>query len=140
LTSSPLRLAARALTPLLLLASVAILARGHHEPGGGFAGGLVAAAALAFSALARGTASVRAWLRVEPERLLVLGLALALSAALLPLLLGRPFFTALWSPHRLPGIGKLGTPLLFDLGVYLVVLGMAGSFLIALVAGEEEQA
>ncbi|HMN02746.1 MAG TPA: MnhB domain-containing protein, partial [Geobacter anodireducens] len=60
--------AVRLLLPLLLLFSLFLLLRGHNEPGGGFVGGLVAAAAFALHALAHGVAAARRVLRVEPDR------------------------------------------------------------------------
>ncbi len=118
--------AIRYLLPLLLLFSVFILLRGHNEPGGGFAGGLVAAAAFALYAIAEGVAAARRLLRVSPRLLIATGLLTTLLSALFaPLLQGLPFMTGLWSTIELPAIGKLGTPLFFDLGVYQVVIGVA---------------
>ncbi len=64
-------------------------------------------------------------LRVEPLRLVATGLLIALVSGLLPLLAGQPFLSALWSSLPAPVIGHAGTPLLFDLGVYLLVAGIA---------------
>ncbi|MBN1666555.1 MAG: Na+/H+ antiporter subunit B [Anaerolineales bacterium] len=116
--------ASRYLLPLLLLFSIFLLLRGHNEPGGGFVGGLVAAAAFALHAIAFDVPSTRYLLRVEPLVLIGTGLLMAAASGLFGLLVGEPFMTALWSTRELPVLGKLGTPLLFDLGVYLVVLGI----------------
>lgn len=115
----------RLLLPLLLLFSVFLLLRGHDEPGGGFVGGLVAAAAFALHTLAHGAAAGRRMLRVEPRLLIAIGLSTALGSGMVPLLLGQPFLTAFWSDLPAPVIGHAGSPLLFDTGVYLVVAGMA---------------
>lgn len=117
--------AIRLLLPLMLLFSLFLLLRGHNEPGGGFVGGLVVAAAFALYTLAHGAKEGRRMLRLDPLRLVALGLLSALSSGLLPLLAGRPFLTALWSTAPAPVIGHAGTPLLFDFGVYLLVAGMA---------------
>jgi multicomponent Na+:H+ antiporter subunit B len=121
-----LRTAAAYLTPLLLLFSVFLLVRGHNEPGGGFAGGLVAAAAFVLLSIASGVALARRILRVDPRSLVGAGLLIMLIAGVMvPLLDGRPYLTAAWWQLPLPGgtsIG-IGTPLLFDVGVYLAVLG-----------------
>lgn len=117
--------AIRLLLPLLLLFSVFLLLRGHNEPGGGFVGGLVAAAAFALYTLAHGSAAGRKMLRVDPRLLIASGLLTALVSGLLPLLGGLPFLTAFWSMLPAPVIGHAGSPLVFDLGVYLVVTGMA---------------
>jgi len=120
-----LRVAARLLVPLLLLFSVFMMLRGHNLPGGGFVGGLVAASAFVLYALAAGVQQAREVLRVEPHTLLGVGLALAYGAGVLALVLGKPFLTGLWLHPHLPLIGdfRLGSALLFDLGVMLVVVG-----------------
>jgi multicomponent Na+:H+ antiporter subunit B len=115
----------RLLLPLMLLFSLFLLLRGHNEPGGGFVGGLVVAAAFALYTLAHGEKEGRRMLRVAPLQLVATGLLIALTSGLLPLLAGLPFLTALWSSVPAPVIGHAGTPLLFDLGVYLLVAGMS---------------
>jgi multicomponent Na+:H+ antiporter subunit B len=117
--------AIRLLLPLMLLFSLFLLLRGHNEPGGGFVGGLVVAAAFALYTLAHGEKEGRRMLRVAPLQLVATGLLIALTSGLLPLLAGQPFLTALWSSFPAPVIGHAGTPLLFDLGVYLLVAGMS---------------
>ncbi|MEF8795953.1 MAG: Na+/H+ antiporter subunit B [Salinivenus sp.] len=119
------RVAVRFLVPLLLLFSVFMMLRGHNLPGGGFVGGLVAASAFVLYALAAGVERAREVLRVEPQTLLGSGLALAYGAGLLALALGRPFLTGLWLDLHIPLLGDLhlGSSLLFDLGVMLVVVG-----------------
>jgi multisubunit Na+/H+ antiporter MnhB subunit len=127
-----LRTATRYLVPLLLLFSLFLLWRGHHEPGGGFVGGLVAATAFVMIALAEGPGAARQVLRTRPILLIPIGLATSASAGLPALLLGQPFLTGLWSKSGGAGALELGTPLLFDLGVYLTVLGVVLSILLAL--------
>ena len=114
------RTASRLLMPLLLLFSVFLLLRGHNEPGGGFVGGLVAAAAFALYAIAFGVKRARQALLVRPLTLLGAGLLIALCSGLPAVLRGQPFLTALWAPGSLP----LGTPAVFDVGVFLVVAGV----------------
>jgi multicomponent Na+:H+ antiporter subunit B len=120
MTSLILCTAARRLMPLLLLFGLFLLLRGHNAPGGGFAGGLVVSAAYALHAFAFGVAAARRALLAAPSRLIGVGLLLALGSGLLPLALDRAFLTALWLD---PGSG-IGTPMLFDLGVFLVVIGV----------------
>lgn len=117
--------AARILLPLLLLFSLFLLLRGHNEPGGGFVGGLVAATGFTLYALAYGVAAARRMLILSPRTLLAAGLLTATAGGAVSLASGLPFLTGLWIGDRLPVIGSLGTPLLFDTGVYLTVAGMA---------------
>ncbi len=128
--------AARYLMPLMLISSVFLLLRGHNEIGGGFVGGLVAASALMLYGIAISPAALRTLLPVEPRLLVGLGLLAALTSGLLPVLTGRPFLTGLWLKTPLPVIGKVGTPLLFDTGVYFVVVGVVMWILLSL--AEEE--
>ena len=130
--------AARILFPLLLLFSVFLLFRGHNEPGGGFVGGLVAATAYSLLALTGGVESARKLLPARPEVLIGIGLLAALASGLLSLAAGRPFMTGLWGETPLPVIGKPGTPVLFDTGVYVTVLGIV--LLILLTLQEEDEA
>ena len=121
--------ATRVLTPLLLAFSVFLLLVGHNEPGGGFAGGLVAASAIALILVARGVPAARQALRVPPMMLLGIGLLVAAGSGLVGVFLGNPYLTGKWL------FSGAGTPLLFDVGVYLVVLGAASMMLFEL--GEE---
>ncbi|NJK81535.1 MAG: Na+/H+ antiporter subunit B [Chloroflexaceae bacterium] len=115
---------ARYSLPLMLLFSFFILLRGHNLPGGGFIGGLVAAAAFALFVIAYDVNAARSVLGIEPIRLIGIGLLVAIGSGLPGLLLGMPFMTGLWLEPEIPALGKLGTPLLFDVGVYLVVIGI----------------
>jgi multicomponent Na+:H+ antiporter subunit B len=124
MTSLILSTAARYLLPLLLLFSVFLMLRGHNEPGGGFVGGLVAAAAFSLYALAYDVTTARRAMLLGPRSLIGLGLLAAVSSGLFALVNGQPFMTGVWSGRELPVLGKAGTPLLFDAGVYMVVLGV----------------
>ena len=135
MTSLILVAASRVLMPLLLLFSLFLLVRGHNAPGGGFVGGLVASCAFALYGVANGAKAARLALRVDPRTLVGVGLALALGSGLAPLFVGAPFLTGLWLAEPLPVIGKAGTPILFDTGVYMVVLGVVLLFVFTL--GEE---
>ncbi len=123
-----LRTAARIIVPLQLLLSLFLLARGHNEPGGGFAGGLLAACAIILHGIAHGIPAARRLLRVAPQLLIGLGLIAAAGSGLVAMFAGQPFLTGLWGgslPTLIAGDLKFGTPLLFDFGVYLVVAGVA---------------
>lgn len=133
-----LRTATRYLLPLLLLFSIFALVRGHNAPGGGFVGGLVAATAFALYAIGYGVPSTRYLLRVSPRRLIGIGLLVAAASGITGVLGGDPFMTARWDSREIPVIGKLGTPLMFDIGVYLVVIGVVLTIIFALIEAEEE--
>jgi multisubunit Na+/H+ antiporter MnhB subunit len=118
----------RTLLPILLVLSVMVLYRGHNLPGGGFVGGLMAAAGFILVALAEGRAVAVRQMRVHPLTFLALGLAMAASSALLAVTQGDGFMTGQWLPaFDLPVLGHvhLGTPVLFDIGVYSVVIGFS---------------
>ncbi|MEW6720914.1 MAG: Na+/H+ antiporter subunit B [Thermodesulfobacteriota bacterium] len=126
MSSLILRTACRFVFPLLVLFSVFLLVRGHNEPGGGFAGGLVASAAFALVVIAYGPAAARKSLRVRPSTLIGTGLLTAAGSGMPALFRGEPFMTGQWRTLELPASGPvaLGSPLLFDVGVYLVVFGV----------------
>ncbi len=136
MNSAILVAAAKFLSPVIFVISLVLLYRGHNLPGGGFIGGLIAATAI----LLRDFAQVRirpydtdtddgaegGSTRTMPVLLMIVGLGIAGGSALLPVLFGDPFFTGYWLPgFSLPLLGKihLGTPLVFDVGVYLTVIG-----------------
>jgi multicomponent Na+:H+ antiporter subunit A len=121
----------RGLSLLLLAASIIILWRGHDQPGGGFVGGLVAALAFAVLSLAYGVTRAQQALRARPLTLVGIGMACALLSGLPAMVTGQPYLTHLWwdGGGILP---KLGTTIIFDLGVYLVVLGAVLAFLFGL--------
>jgi multicomponent Na+:H+ antiporter subunit B len=125
MTSLILRTATRFLMPLLLLFALFLLLRGHNEPGGGFVGGLVVAAAFVLYAIAYGVDASRRALLVDPSTLLGAGLLVALGSGIPAALAGQPFLTAMWTTiGSEPATFDLGTPLVFDVGVFLAVIGV----------------
>ena len=119
-----LKTATRLLVGLILVFSVYLLFRGHNAPGGGFSAALVAGTAFALFAIAAGPGPVRKALRIEPRVLIAWGLLLAVGSGLIAVIAGRPYLTGLWwTPAALDGALAVGTPLFFDIGVFLVVLG-----------------
>jgi multisubunit Na+/H+ antiporter MnhB subunit len=124
-----LQTATRLLGGIVLVFAVYLLWRGHHEPGGGFIAALVAATGFALVALANGPGSVRQGLWIAPQRLIGIGIFVALASGALALLRQQPFLTGIWWP---PQGALAGTPLLFDTGVFLVVLGAILTILLAL--------
>lgn len=124
MTSLILFIAAKIFLPLLLVFSLYLLIRGHNAPGGGFVGGLMASSALAFYVIARGVEAARLLLRTDPRNMIGFGLAIALLSGLISFVAGEPLMTGQWFTAQIPLIGKVGTPLLFDVGVYVVVIGV----------------
>jgi len=121
------------LTALMVLFSIFVLLRGHNEPGGGFIGGLVAAAAFAIYGIGCGVAPVRRALVLHPMAISAIGLLAAAAAGMLSAFAGVPFLTALWAYPKILGSEiAVSTPLLFDIGVYLVVLGAFTSIMLGL--------
>jgi multicomponent Na+:H+ antiporter subunit B len=128
-----LRTVSRLLVGLLLMFSIFLLLRGHNEPGGGFIGGLVAAAAFVLFGLADNETSARQALNFDTRTIIAAGLLLAGASALFPLLFGRPFLTGMWGELQLFGAAvELGTPIFFDLGVYFAVIGVALTIILAM--------
>lgn len=119
-----LRTASNYLLPLLLLFSVFVLLRGHYLPGGGFVGGLIASIAFVLHSFAYNTRRTKLLFRRDPFFLIPLGLILSFISAILPVLIGENFLSALWFAESLEVIGSVGSALFFDLGVYLVVIGV----------------
>jgi multicomponent Na+:H+ antiporter subunit B len=129
-----LRTATRFLMVLMLLFSLFLLLRGHNAPGGGFIGGLVSAAAFVLYAIAHDVAAARRLLRLEPRNFIGAGLFIAAVSGIPALFAGQPFLTGLWGALRPAGAApvQVGTPLFFDLGVYLTVLGVTLTIVYAL--------
>jgi multisubunit Na+/H+ antiporter MnhB subunit len=128
-----LQVANRILVGLILVFAVYLLFRGHNAPGGGFSAALVAATGFSLFAIAEGAQPVRRALRIDPLLLVALGLGLAIGAGFWAAVAGLPFLTGLWWPSG-SAAPTVGTPLIFDLGVFLVVLGS----ILTLVLGLEE--
>lgn len=122
------------LTPALNILSVYILWRGHNHPGGGFIGGLILAASIGLYLMTFGEQATRRFLLMSPRAWIVTGLGTSLVSGILGFVIfGEAPFTAQWMQV---GSLWLGTPLLFDLGVYWLVFGMSLSLLLGLRAKE----
>lgn len=109
-----------------LVLSLYLLFAGHNQPGGGFVGGLVAAAAVAVHYVAGGIDEVRSLSRLRPWTILGGGLVLASLAAITPLVGGGSVMESGVLEAELPVLGhvKVTSTLLFDTGVYAVVVGL----------------
>jgi multicomponent Na+:H+ antiporter subunit B len=120
-----LRAGTRLLVSLILMFSIYILFRGHNQPGGGFIGGLIAASGIILYSVAFGHQMASGALRLPGIAIAGLGMVFAVVSGMLAVFSGDPFLTGLWYiPHLdLDFKLALSTPLLFDIGVYLVVVG-----------------
>lgn len=133
------RTIAPGLSALMIVFSVFVLLRGHNEPGGGFIGGLIAASAIAIYGIAAGVKEVRRAMVVHPVTLAGFGVVLAGCSGLLSLGYGVPFLRALWSYVPIGDtVVALSTPMMFDTGVYFVVLGAISAVALALEDEEDD--
>ena len=132
-----LKTATRLLVGLILVFSIYLLFRGHHSPGGGFIGALVAGTAFALFAISETPQAVRQALRIDPRLLTAAGLLVALVSGATAAVRNASFLTGLWWAWESNGHlhTLIGTPVIFDIGVYLTVLG---SILTLVLALEEE--
>ena len=104
---------------LMLVFSLYLLLRGHNEPGGGFIGALIAVIGFALLMFAESPQYVRQRLHYSPFKIALIGVLLSLGAGVVSFLFNLPFLTGLWWKEIVP----LGTPLLFDFGIYLAIIG-----------------
>jgi multisubunit Na+/H+ antiporter MnhB subunit len=134
MTSLILKVATRLLAGLILVFAMYLLFRGHNSPGGGFAAALVAGTGFALIAISDGADSVRSAIRLDPRRIAMIGLGTAIASGLIGVLAGEPFLTGLWWSPSSGGSSAvaIGTPLFFDIGVFLAVFGTILTLVLAL--------
>jgi multicomponent K+:H+ antiporter subunit A len=115
----------RVLMPIALVVGLYIFLRGHNQPGGGFVAGLVVAIALLMQYMASGFAWTQERKRIEYHTMIGLGVIIAGLTGAGAWLAGQPFLTSAFTYVHLPPIEEfeLATAMLFDLGVFLTVLG-----------------
>jgi multicomponent K+:H+ antiporter subunit A len=124
----------RFLLPFMGIIAVYFFMRGHNLPGGGFVAGLIFATAIIVQYMVAGTDWVESHLRLRPHRWIAWGLATACGTGLGAWLFGYPFLTSHTAHLDLPLLGKIHVPsaFVFDLGVFLVVVGTTMLILVAL--------
>lgn len=132
LNSTILRTATNYLLPLLLLFSLFVLLRGHYLSGGGFVGGLIASIAFVLHSFAYSTRLTLRLFQVPPRTLIPIGLTISFISGFLPVVLGKSFMTGVWFADKVAVIGSVGTALFFDIGVYLVVIGVVLTILLTI--------
>ncbi|MGY2083102.1 Na+/H+ antiporter subunit A [Blastococcus sp. SYSU DS0539] len=137
-----LEVVTRILFHSIVVFSVFLLFSGHNQPGGGFAGGLVAGLALVLRYLAGGRYELGEAAPVDPGLLLGVGLLIAGGTGVAGLLLGAEVLETAILETALPVLGdvKLVTSLFFDVGVYLIVVGLVLDILRSLGAELDRQA
>ena len=131
----------RVLFPSMVALSFYFFFAGHNAPGGGFAGGLVAALALILRYLAGGRAELEETLPIDAGRTMGTGLLLSALATVTPMFFGHPPLTSGYTSPEIPLIGKVSLPsaLVFDAGVYLIVVGLTLYILNSLGAKLDEE-
>lgn len=120
-----LAMISQSLLPLALLVSFYIFLRGHNMPGGGFIAGLITSVAIIQQYIAHGVDWVKPRIKVDYQTLIALGVLIAAMTGIGSWFFGRPFMTTWFEYFDIPLIGKieLASALVFDLGVYLTVVG-----------------
>lgn len=131
----------RVLFHTIIVVSIYLLFAGHNLPGGGFAGGLVAGMALVMRYVAGGRYELGAAAPTDAGRLLGAGMLIAVGTAVVPLLFGLPPLQSTYWTWDLPiiGEGEFVTSTIFDIGVYLVVIGLVLDVLRSLGAEVDRQ-
>lgn len=116
----------RLIFPTMVVLSIYFFFAGHNAPGGGFAGGLTMGLALVLRYLAGGRYELGEALPIEPGRILGAGLAISTLTAVTSMVLGAPALSSAVFRLTLPVLGdvKVVTALFFDLGIYLIVVGL----------------
>ncbi|HVM19150.1 MAG TPA: MnhB domain-containing protein [Egibacteraceae bacterium] len=134
MTSLILHTGTRAVFHTIMLLSVYLLFAGHNAPGGGFIGGLIGGAAMVLLYLAAGADGLRRVVRVEPVRILGAGVLFAVLTGVVAVLFGEAFLSSGLLELSVPLIGEvyISSVLAFDVGVYLVVVGLVLQVLSAL--------
>ncbi|MFD2925662.1 Na(+)/H(+) antiporter subunit B [Halobacillus naozhouensis] len=112
---------------------------GHNAPGGGFIGGLMAAAALVLMYMAYGLNAMEKVIRVNFRYMIFTGLLIAVATGIGSFIFGEPFLSHTFAYFQLPVLGRteLATALLFDLGVYLTVIGVSMTIILAVAEDQE---
>jgi multicomponent K+:H+ antiporter subunit A len=120
-----LAMISQSLLPLALLVSFYIFLRGHNMPGGGFIAGLITSVALIQQYVAHGVNWVKPRIKVNYQILIALGVLIATLTGIGSWFFDRPFMTTWFDYFDIPFIGEieLASALIFDLGVYLTVVG-----------------
>ena len=115
---------------LLLVLAVYLLWRGHNEPGGGFIAGIMASIGHVFYAIVYGSKVTRRKMIASPYTFIGMGLLTSVCSAFIPMFQNKAPLTGLWV--EIGGVA-MGTPLLFDIGVFMVVFGMITAIILTII-------
>lgn len=134
-----LKIVAQLLLYPLVAISIVFLFIGHNLPGGGFIGALIAGSAYTLHMIANGSESTRWKLRFNPLKITASGLLISASSMMISFVQGNPLMTGAWIDIPLPfGLYfPVGTPMLFDIGVFITVLGVILTIIINLAEEDE---
>ncbi|HKL09469.1 MAG TPA: MnhB domain-containing protein [Bacteroidales bacterium] len=118
----------------MVIYSIYLLLRGHNNPGGGFIAGIIASTGFIFFAIIHGTKALQNIIKFKPQLFIASGLSFVFIAAFLPVITSKEILTGLWIHTKIPVLGELhlGTPLIFDTGVFLVVIGVILTIVISI--------
>lgn len=116
---------ARVVIHILLIFSIFLLLKGHNEPGGGFIAGLMASVSIVLIYITYDIETVKKFMPVSYPAMIALGLFFAAGTGLGGVVLGYPFLTQTFDYFYIPFVGEieLATALIFDIGVFLTVVG-----------------
>ncbi|MEF2968584.1 Na(+)/H(+) antiporter subunit B [Paenibacillus sp. M1] len=122
-----LKTVTRVAVVIIFTFSIYLFLNGHHQPGGGFIGGLSTAAAIVLLYLSFGIEKVRENIRIDFKKLAAVGVLIAVGTGLLGAIFGKPFLFQIFGHVDLPIFGdtELATAMIFDTGVALAVIGTA---------------
>ncbi|AKG04500.1 MULTISPECIES: Na(+)/H(+) antiporter subunit B [Salimicrobium] len=126
---------------ILLGFSIYLFFAGHNAPGGGFIGGLMTSAAIVLMNMAYGQEAMKSSLPINFRFLFKLGLLIALATGMGSFLFNEPFLSQTFAYFQLPVLGRteLATALLFDLGVYLTVIGITMTIILSIAEDHKEE-
>ncbi|MCA0969037.1 Na(+)/H(+) antiporter subunit B [Halobacillus litoralis] len=125
---------------ILLGFSIYLFFAGHNNPGGGFIGGLMTSAAFVLMYMAYGVKAMQKILPINFRLMLTVGLTIAVATGIGSFMFGEPFLSQSDAYFQLPVLGKthLATALLFDLGVYLTVIGVTMTIILTIASDRGE--
>lgn len=134
MNSAILQIASKYIVAILITFGIIALFRGHNSPGGGFIGGLLVGLAIVYKGFAFTPEQVYLSLKIKPQVYIAIGLFLILLSVVPSIVVEAEIMTALWMKVTLLQEAelKLGTPILFDLGVFFIVIGVVLSFMFSI--------